>query len=263
MDGVQLQRALQDENAGHLPASALGNNKPGLQGGPGLKAAPLSARKAFGNITNKAGPAPQQDAPEAGTVKRRALGELSVNRPPQQQCGGDGDGGKGSRMKAGPSRQPLAPQQQAAPAEALPAADLATQYAAGGVERFAGKTWRALEEEREEEEEAAAAAAARRLTARLTSWQLRARPLQVGCRPPRLHQLDKTAPRAAIRFAVAACHTGLAVWVGGMLIHAQRSPPQLSAGRQRRRRGAAAGTSALHQGGCHLRGTAFQQWILL
>ncbi|GBG00071.1 hypothetical protein Rsub_12768 [Raphidocelis subcapitata] len=183
MDGIQLQRLVQDENAGHLSASALGNNKPGLQapsGGTGLKAGPLSARKAFGNITNKAGPAQQQDGPDGGaTIKRRALGDLSVNRPAQQQFGSGGDGGKAGMMKAGPSRQPLGPQ-QAAPAAALPAADLAARYAASGVERFAGKTWRVLEEEREEEEEAAAAAAAQRLTASLSSWQLRARPLQVA-----------------------------------------------------------------------------------
>jgi hypothetical protein len=190
MDGLSLQRRVHDENAGVVGGTAL-NNKPaglGQAGGSSLKPGPLSARKAFGNITNKAQDS-GADGDGGATVKRRAFGELSANRPASQQAGPEP--GKPSALGGRPSgRQPFgcAPalqQQQATPAAAnhvqqQQPLDLAQRYAAGGVERFAGKTWQQMEDEREAAEEAAAAAAARRLTARLSSWRVGAAPLAVS-----------------------------------------------------------------------------------
>jgi hypothetical protein len=183
MDGISLQRRVHDENAGVVGGAGL-NNKPGLgaAGGSSLKPGPLSARKAFGNITNKA-----QDAGGGGgaggggaTVKRRALGELSGNRPASQPPAAPA-AKPSARQPFGAAPAPAA--QQRAAAAAAPAAqqplDLAQRYALGGVERPAGKTWRELEEEREAADEAAAAAAAQRLTARLGSWRLGPVPLAV------------------------------------------------------------------------------------
>jgi len=123
MDGLSLQRRVHDENAGVVGGTAL-NNKPaglGQAGGSSLKPGPSKARKAFGNITNKA-----QDSGAGGdggaTVKRRAFGELSANRPARSRRGPEP--GKPSALGGRPSgRQPFgcAPalqQQQATPAAA-------------------------------------------------------------------------------------------------------------------------------------------------
>lgn len=181
MDGVQLQRGVQDENAGAGPSLI---NKQSSQQSSSLKAGPLSARKAFGNITNKG-----TDAGSTATaMKRRALGELSVNRLAAQPLA-EQSGVKASKPPGQPVlRQPLGQLSSAQPAAAsagpAPAAaaaaieeqqqqdDLARRYAAGGVECFAGKTWEELEDEREAEEEARAAASARRMVAQLCTWRI-------------------------------------------------------------------------------------------
>ncbi|KAI8463974.1 MAG: hypothetical protein J3K34DRAFT_526550 [Monoraphidium minutum] len=169
-NGVQLHHGrLQDENAGLGPVL---NNKPLQQSSGPLKAGPLSARKAFGNITNKAGGGAAENGGGGGgpggaaPKPRRAFGELSVNRPAQQHAAGP------QQDAAKPSRAPLAPQQAAAAtAAAAQPSDRAARYAAGGVEGYAGKPARDLDEEREDEEDAAAAAAARQLAARLAAWR--------------------------------------------------------------------------------------------
>jgi hypothetical protein len=164
MDGIRLHKRIHDENAGTAPV--LANNKPVQQGSSGslMAPGPLSARKAFGNITNKS--QQQQDASGggagAGAVKpRRALGELSTNKPAQQQGA------------PGPSAaKPRQAQPQPALQQKQQDRDLAACYAASGVERAAGKTWRQMEDARDAEEEAAAAAAARQLTAKLAGWRV-------------------------------------------------------------------------------------------
>lgn len=187
MDGLQVQSRLHDENAGIRPAL---NNKQGLQqGADSVKSAPLSSRKAFGNITNSA---QLQDAAGATAVKpRRALGELSVNRPAQTQATQGSTVVKPDKPTLGQlTSVPQAPsstwlrQQGAAPApiaqgpfltrqqQQQQPQDLAQRYALDGVERYAGRTWQQLEEEREMRQEAEAAASARRLVGHMKSWRL-------------------------------------------------------------------------------------------
>jgi len=187
MDGIRIQTRIHDENAGAGPV--LNNNKPLQQGSTGsLKAGgPLSARKAFGNITNKSSQQSQQkDGSSAGAIKpRRALGELSVNRPSQQQgsSSGSDENGKSSGSISKTKQAFGSAQQQAASTAVVlqrQQQDLAQRYAAGGIERFAGKTWQQMEDERDAEEEAAAAAAARHLTAHLGRWRVGGEMLQIA-----------------------------------------------------------------------------------
>jgi hypothetical protein len=163
-NGVQLHRRVQDENAGL--GTALNNKQ--------QQPAPLSARKAFGNITNTNKGLGQGDNPAGGggapPKPRRALGELSVNRraaaPQQEQQKQQHALGGWDAAARPPAAAPLA----AAP-RPEGVSDLAWRYAQDGVERWAGKTWGELEEEREAREEADAAEAARRLQSRMPSWR--------------------------------------------------------------------------------------------
>jgi hypothetical protein len=176
---LHTNRRLQDENAGF----ALNNKQAHQQGGPSLKAAPLSARKAFGNITNtnKASAAAEGAVGVAASKPRRALGELPVNSNWHAQRQAEQEGSEKpttaghpvlriynqSVVKGAEPDALVAPQQQ----QQQQQQSLAQKYAASGVEQYAGKTWMQLEEDIEEREDSQAAAAAQQLAARLGSWR--------------------------------------------------------------------------------------------
>lgn len=153
-----------DENAFPLGQALGGKTAP--------SAAKTGMRKALGNLTN----AKQQPGASTAGKQRRAFGELwSI---------------------ANNDYKP--PSTSQAPSVAAVAADrsqqIAEQYAAGGVERLAGKGWNQLESERTQREEAEIEASVQRMTAGLSSWGV----MQVGGRSLAICRVCK---RGAVPFA--------------------------------------------------------------
>eukprot|EP00887_Chlorella_sp_A99_P002110 scaffold21.g2110.t1 len=146
-----LRSFVQDENSiavlqrGVKGGLAEGGPLRAGKGTPGLGLA--SARKALGNITNRAAPDAENTlpgkTPAAGAAPRRALGDITnANTSLEAQA-----------PRAGPADKPAAAEPSCRRAEPVGATTAvgscwAEEYAVDGVERLAGRGWEALERDR-------------------------------------------------------------------------------------------------------------------
>lgn len=168
MQGVRALQPCSDENAAAMHDPLRGKASLMSAKDTSLGKPPLTARKAFGNITNTK---LEQSATKPAT-KRRALGDISnsVAKP----------SAAASKPQSGSKHGAANISKRVEAAGTVPAASddaRAERYALDGVERRAGKSWRTLEADRLKAEEqsirqranalASAAAAALCCSARL------------------------------------------------------------------------------------------------
>lgn len=148
MQGVHVTAAINDENSirGPLLHTAFKENPASALQAPSKQGSTLkSARKAFGNITNRCSDAATQQQPAGTVVKRRAFGDITNSSIKQQP-------GEASTKKADPLSSQLKPSStQVATAEARVTAPW---WETAPPERSAGKTWEQLLADKEQQEDA-------------------------------------------------------------------------------------------------------------